>query len=165
MNRGYSRENYITLIDNIRDLIPDCAISMDMITGFCSEKEEDHQDTLSLMDYVKYEYGYMFKYSERPNTAAERRFEDDIPNDVKQRRLSEIIEKQLSHSFIRNKEKVGKTFEVLVERSSKKSKEKLYGRTTHNSAVVFPKGNYKKGDYVMVKIEDCTSATLLGKAM
>ena len=165
MNRGYSREKYITLIDKIRDLIPDCAISMDMIAGFCSEKEQDHQDTLSLMDYVKYEYGYMFKYSERPNTAAERRFEDDIPNDVKQRRLSEIIEKQLSHSFIRNKEKVGKTFEVLVEGSSKKSEEKLYGRTTHNSAVVFPKGNYKKGDYVMVKIEDCTSATLLGKAM
>jgi len=165
MNRGYSREKYITLIDKIRDLIPDCAISMDMIAGFCSEKEQDHQDTLSLMDYVKYEYGYMFKYSERPNTAAERKFEDDIPNDVKQRRLSEIIEKQLSHSFIRNKEKVGKTFEVLVEGKSKKSEEKLYGRTTHNSAVVFPKGNYKKGDYVMVKIEDCTSATLLGKAM
>ena len=165
MNRGYTRGKYITLIDNIKNTIPDCSISMDMITGFCSETEQDHQETLSLMDYVKYEYGYMFKYSERPNTTAERKFEDDIPNDVKQRRLAEIIEKQQVHSLLHMKEKIGETFEVLVEGTSKKSEEKLYGRTTHNSAVVFPKENYKKGDYVMVEIEECTSATLLGKAI
>ena len=164
MNRGYNREKYLKLIDNIKKVIPDCAISMDMITGFCTETEEDHKETLSLMDYVKYEYGYMFKYSERPNTPAAR-MEDDIPEKTKQRRLTEIIEKQMSHSLLRNKQKVGNTYEVLIEGTSKKSKEQLYGRTTHNSTVVFPKENYKKGDLVMVKIEDCTSATLLGKAI
>ena len=164
MNRGYNREKYLKLIDNIKKVMPDCAISMDMITGFCTETEEDHKETLSLMDYVKYEYGYMFKYSERPNTPAAR-MEDDIPEETKQRRLTEIIEKQMSHSLLRNKQKVGNTYEVLIEGTSKKSKEQLYGRTTHNSTVVFPKENYKKGDLVMVKIEDCTSATLLGKAI
>ena len=164
MNRGYNREKYLKLIDNIKKVIPDCAISMDMITGFCTETEEDHKETLSLMDYVKYEYGYMFKYSERPNTPAAR-MEDDIPEETKQRRLTEVIEKQMSHSLLRNKQKVGNTYEVLIEGTSKKSKEQLYGRTTHNSTVVFPKENYKKGDLVMVKIEDCTSATLLGKAI
>ncbi len=164
MNRGYNREKYLKLIDNIKKIIPDCAISMDMITGFCTETEEDHKETLSLMDYVKYEYGYMFKYSERPNTPASR-MEDDIPEGTKQRRLTEVIEKQMSHSLLRNKQKVGNAYEVLIEGTSKKSKEQLYGRTTHNSTVVFPKENYKKGDLVMVKIEDCTSATLLGKAI
>lgn len=164
MNRGYNREKYLKLIDNIKKVMPDCAISMDMITGFCTETEEDHKETLSLMDYVKYEYGYMFKYSERPNTPAAR-MEDDIPEETKQRRLTEVIEKQMSHSLLRNKQKVGNTYEVLIEGTSKKSKEQLYGRTTHNSTVVFPKENYKKGDLVMVKIEDCTSATLLGKVI
>jgi len=164
MNRGYNRENYLKLIDNIKKVIPDCAISMDMITGFCTETEEDHKETLSLMDYVKYEYGYMFKYSERPNTPAAR-MEDDIPEETKQRRLTEVIEKQMSHSLLKNKQKIGNTYEVLIEGTSKKSKEQLYGRTTHNTTVVFPKENYKKGDLVMVKIEDCTSATLLGKAI
>ena len=164
MKRGYNREEYIKLIDNIKNIIPDCAISMDMIAGFCTETEEDHQETLSLMDYVKYDFGYMFKYSVRPNTPAAR-MEDDVEKDVKQRRLSEIIEKQMEHSLLRNKEKIGGTYEVLVEGVSKKSEEKLFGRTTYNSVVVFPKENYKKGDFVMVKIEDCTSATLIGKTI
>ena len=164
MNRGYTRDEYIVLIDKIKKEIPDCAISMDMITGFCGETEEDHKKTLSLMDYVKYEYGYMFKYSERPNTPAAR-MDDDIPEEIKQRRLSEIIEKQMSHSLLRNKEKIGKTFEVLIEGKSKKSEDYLFGRTTHNTTVVFPKENYKKGDFVTVNIENCTSATLLGKVI
>ena len=164
MNRGYTREEYIILIDKIKKEMPDCAISMDMITGFCGESEEDHKRTLSLMDYVKYEYGYMFKYSERPKTPAAK-MNDDIPEEIKQRRLSEIIEKQMSHSLLRNKEKIGKTFEVLIEGKSKKSDDYLFGRTTHNTTVVFPKENYKKGDFVMVNIENCTSATLLGKVI
>jgi len=164
MNRGYDREKYISLIDNIKKIIPECSVSMDMIIGFCTETEEDHQETLSLMDHVKYEFGYMFKYSERPNTPAAR-LEDDIPEEVKQRRLSEIIEKQREHALMHMKSKVGKTFEVLVEGKSKKSDEKLYGRTTHNSAVVFDKKHYQAGDFVMVYIEDCTSATLKGKAI
>ena len=164
MNRGYTREEYIILIDKIKKEMPDCAISMDMITGFCGESEEDHKKTLSLMDYVKYEYGYMFKYSERPKTPAAK-MNDDIPEEIKQRRLSEIIEKQMSHSLLRNKEKIGKTFEVLIEGKSKKSEDYLFGRTTHNTTVVFPKENYKKGDFVMVNIENCTSATLLGKVI
>ena len=164
MNRGYNREEYITLIDNIKKEMPDCAISMDMITGFCTETEEDHKDTLSLMDYVKYEYGYMFKYSERPNTPAAR-MEDDIPDEIKQRRLSEVIEKQMNHSLLRNKEKVGNSYEVLIEGTSKRSEDYFYGRTTHNSTVVFPKESHKKGDVVMVKIENCTAATLLGKVI
>ena len=164
MKRGYNREEYIKLIDNIKNIIPDCAISMDMIAGFCTETEEDHQETLSLMDYVKYDFGYMFKYSVRPNTPAAR-MEDDVEKDVKQRRLSEIIEKQMGHSLLRNKEKIGGTYEVLVEGVSKKSEEKLFGRTTYNSVVVFPKEKYKKGDFVMVKIEDCTAATLIGKTI
>ena len=164
MKRGYNREEYIKLIDNIKNIIPDCAISMDMIAGFCTETEEDHQETLSLMDYVKYDFGYMFNYSVRPNTPAAR-MEDDVVKDVKQRRLSEIIEKQMGHSLLRNEEKIGGTYEVLVEGVSKKSEKKLFGRTTYNSVVVFPKENYKKGDFVMVKIEDCTAATLIGKTI
>ena len=164
MNRGYTKEEYIKLIDNIKERIPNCAISMDMIVGFCSETEEDHQQTLALMDYVKYDFGYMFKYSERPNTPAAR-MEDDIPEKIKQRRLAEIIEKQQAHSFLHMKEKVGKTLEVLIEGLSKKSNQHFYGRTTYNSAVIFEKGKHKLGDYVMVKIEDCTSATLKGKVI
>jgi tRNA-2-methylthio-N6-dimethylallyladenosine synthase len=137
---------------------------MDMIVGFCSETEEDHNETLSLMDYVKYDFGYMFKYSERPKTPAAR-MKDDVPEKIKQRRLSEIIAKQQSHSFLHMQEKVGKTLEVLIEGISKKSDKHFYGRTTYNSAVIFEKGNHKMGDYVMVKIEDCTSATLKGKVI
>ena len=162
MNRGYTRNEYINLIDNIKQRIPDCAISMDIITGFCSETEEDHQQTLALMDYVKYDFGYMFKYSERPNTPAAR-MENDIPEKIKQRRLTEIIKKQQTHSFLHMQEKVGKTLEVLIEGISKKSAKHFYGRTTYNSAVIFEKKHYNIGEYVMVKIEDCTSATLKGK--
>ncbi len=164
MNRGYNRERYLDLIDNIKENIKDCSISMDIITGFCSETEEDHQNTLSLMDYVKYEFGYMFKYSERPNTPAAR-LEDDIPEEIKQRRLSEIIDKQMKHSLLRNQEKLENTYEVLVEGTSKKSNDFLYGRTTYNSVVVFPKENHNIGDFVMVKINECTSATLKGKSI
>ena len=164
MKRGYNREDYITLIDNIKQRIPDCAISMDMITGFCSETEEDHKETLSLMDYVKYDFGYMFKYSERPNTPAAR-MDDNIEEKTKQRRLAEVIDKQQAHSLLHMQEKIGNTYEVLIEGNSKKSDNHFYGRTTYNSAVVFEKGDHKIGDYVMIKIEDCTSATLKGKAI
>ena len=163
MNRGYDRKKYITLIDNIKRRIPDCAISMDIITGFCSETKEDHQQTLSLMDIVKYDYGYMFKYSERPNTPAQRKMKDDISPELKQQRLAEIIDKQQEHSLLHMQEKIGNTYEVLIEGISKKSENHFYGRTTHNAAVVFEKENSNLGDYVMVKINDCTSATLKGK--
>ncbi len=165
MNRGYSREWYLNRIESIRKIIPDCAISMDIISGFCSETEEEHQDTLSLMDIVKYDFGYMFSYSERPNTQAQRKFEDDIPADIKKRRLQEIIDKQMGHSLIRNQNHVGKTHKVLVEGVSKKSKEELFGRNTQNTVVVFPKEDYKIGDYVLVEVDQCTSATLKGKAI
>ena len=164
MKRGYDRAKYITLINNIRQKIPDCAISMDMISGFCTETNEDHQETLSLMDFVEYDFGYMFKYSVRPNTPAAR-LEDDVPPEEKQRRLAEIIKKQQLHSLKNMKAKVGKTYEVLVEGFSKKTKNHLYGRTTHNATVIFEKGNHKLGDYVMVKINDCTSATLKGTVL
>jgi len=165
MNRGYSREWYLNRIESIRKIIPDCAISMDIISGFCSETEDEHQDTLSLMDIVKYDFGYMFSYSERPSTQAQRKLEDDVPEDVKKRRLQEIIEKQMGHSLIRNKNHVGKTHKVLVEGVSKKSKDELFGRNTQNTVIVFPKENYKIGDYVMVKVDECTSATLKGTAV
>jgi len=163
MNRGYSREWYIERIDSIKKIIPDCGISMDIITGFCSETEEDHKLTLSLMDYVKYDFGYMFKYSKRPNTLAQRKYEDDVDEKVKSRRLTEIINLQQKHSLHNNKKNVGKIKEVLVEGYSKKSTEHLFGRTTQNTVVVFPKENIKIGDFVKIKINSCTSATLIGK--
>jgi tRNA-2-methylthio-N6-dimethylallyladenosine synthase len=165
MNRGYTREWYLNRVNAIRKIIPDCAISADVIAGFCSETEEEHQETLSLMEEVKYHFSYMFKYSERPNTLAQRKFEDDVPDDVKQRRLSEIIAMQQKHSFEQLKKDIGKTYSVLVEGVSKKSDQELYGRNTHNSVVVFPRKDYKAGDYVDVKVNDCTSATLLGEAV
>lgn len=164
MNRGHNREEYFGLIDRIREIIPGCGISQDMISGFPTENEEDHAETLSLMDYVKYDFGYMFYYSERPNTAAAKKMEDDVPMDVKKRRLNEIIDKQQEHAWFRNRERVGLTLEVLVEGNSKRSANQVFGRTTHNTVVVFDKENYKAGDFVMVKINDCTSATLLGTA-
>ncbi len=163
MNRGYNREEYISLVDKIKNKIPDCAISMDMITGFCTENEKDHSDTISLMKYVKYDYGYMFKYSERPNTTAEKKFDDDVAEDIKQKRLVEIINLQQSQSLKNNKKRINKTFEVLIEGESKRSNEHFYGRTTHNCVVVFEKENYKIGEYVNVKINDCTAGTLKGK--
>ncbi|MDG1849867.1 MAG: tRNA (N6-isopentenyl adenosine(37)-C2)-methylthiotransferase MiaB [Flavobacteriales bacterium] len=165
MNRGYTREWYMQRIDAIKKIIPGCAISQDIISSFCSETEEEHEDTLSLMDYVKFDYGFMFKYSERPNTKAARQFEDDVPEEVKSRRLTEIIEKQRAHSMEHNQSKIGKTFKVLVEGVSKKSDEHLFGRTTHNSVAVFAKKHYKAGDYVQVKITDCNSATLIGESV
>jgi len=165
MNRGYTREWYLNRIEAIRKIIPDCAVSADIITGFCSETEEEHQETLSLMEEVKYHFSYMFKYSERPNTLAQRKYEDDIDEETKSRRLKEVIAMQQKHSLERMKADIGKTLEVLVEGVSKKSDQELFGRTTHNSVVVFPREDYEAGDYVMVKIHDCTSATLLGKAV
>jgi len=165
MNRGYTREWYLNRIEAIRRIIPDCAVSADVIAGFCSETEEEHQDTLSLMEEVKYHFSYMFKYSERPNTLAQRKYEDDVPEETKTRRLTEIIALQQKHSLERMQADLGKTLEVLVEGVSKKSDKELFGRTTHNSVVVFPRENFKAGDYVMVKVHDCTSATLIGKAV
>ena len=163
MNRGYSREWYLQRIEAIHKIIPDCAISTDVISGFCGETEAEHKDTLSLMDAVKYDFAYMFKYSERPKTLAERKFEDDIPDEVKSKRLSEIIDKQLKFSLASNKKRIGLVEKVLIEGESKRSNEQMCGRTSRNSMVVFPKGNGKKGQYVNVKITDCTSATLIGK--
>ena len=165
MNRGYSREWYLDRIKAIRKYMPDCAISTDIITGFCGETDEEHQDTISLMKEVQFDFAYMFKYSERPKTLAERRFEDDVPDAVKGNRLNEIIELQLQHSRLSNEKQIGKTVKVLIEGTSKRSEEHLCGRNGQNAMVVFPKQNYEKGQYVMVKITDCTSATLMGEAV
>ncbi|WP_248724060.1 tRNA (N6-isopentenyl adenosine(37)-C2)-methylthiotransferase MiaB [Seonamhaeicola sp. ML3] len=165
MNRQHTREEYFELIDNIKRIIPDCAISQDMISGFPTETEADHQDTLSLMEYVKYDFGFMFAYSERPGTLAERKLEDDIPLDTKKRRLNEIIALQQKHSLMRTQEHVGKVEEVLIEKASKRSDKHWAGRNSQNTMVVFPKGNYNIGDFVNVKITDCTSATLIGEAI
>ena len=165
MNRGYSREWYMERINAIHRIVPNCAISTDVITGFCGETEEEHQETLSLMDFVEYDFAYMFKYSERPKTLAERRFEDDIPEEVKGRRLNEIIEKQLAHSLKSNQKQIGTIQKVLIEGNSKRSEEHLCGRTGRNSMVVFPKESYQKAQYVMVRIDSCTSATLMGEVV
>jgi len=165
MNRGYTKEEYLQRIEKIHEILPDCAVSMDMISGFCTESDIDHKDTLGLMDKVIFDFGYMFKYSERPNTPAQRKWEDDVQEEIKQKRLEEIIEKQMVHSLIRNKETIGKTYEVLVEGTSKKSTKKLYGRTRQNKVVVFAKNKHKKGTYVKVQIQDCTAATLKGKVI
>jgi tRNA-2-methylthio-N6-dimethylallyladenosine synthase len=165
MNRGYSREWYLDRIKAIRKHMPDCAISTDIITGFCGETDEEHQDTISLMKEVQFDFAYMFKYSERPKTLAERRFEDDVLDSVKGSRLNEIIELQLQHSRLSNEKQIGKTVKVLIEGTSKRSEEHLSGRNGQNAMVVFPRQNYKKGQYVMVKITDCTSATLMGEAV
>ena len=165
MNRLHTREEYMTLIDNIKQLIPDCAISQDMIVGFPTETEADFQDTLSLMEYVKYDFGYMFAYSERPGTLAERKMEDDVPEDTKKRRLAEMVELQQAHSGYRTRQNLNTVVEVLVEKESKKSNTHWSGRTPQNLVTVFPKGNYKIGDFVNVQVTDCTSATLIGEAI
>ncbi|MCK7556140.1 tRNA (N6-isopentenyl adenosine(37)-C2)-methylthiotransferase MiaB [Chitinophaga sedimenti] len=152
MNRTYTREWYMKKVARIKEILPDCALSTDVITGFCTETEEDHQDTLAMMDYAKYELAYMFAYSERPGTLAARRYTDDIPEDVKKRRLNEIIALHRQHSLLGMQKDVGKTLKILVEGTSKKSEDELYGRTDQNKVVVFPKENYKKGDYVIVKV-------------
>lgn len=165
MNRTYTREWYMKKVARIKEILPDCALSTDVITGFCTETEEDHQDTLAMMDYAKYELAYMFAYSERPGTLAARRYTDDIPEDVKKRRLNEIIALHRQHSLLGMQKDVGKTLKILVEGTSKKSEDELYGRTDQNKVVVFPKENYKKGDYVIVKVHSCTAGTLLGTAV
>lgn len=163
MNRGYSREWYLDRIASIRRIIPDCAISTDIICGFCDETEEEHADTLSLMAAVKWEFAYMYKYSERPKTLAQRRFEDNVPEEEKGRRLSEVIEMQLKHAHEANLLTVGKVFKVLIERFSKRSQDELCGRNDQNTTIVFPKGESSVGEYVMVKVKECTSATLIGE--
>ncbi|QQX77968.1 MULTISPECIES: tRNA (N6-isopentenyl adenosine(37)-C2)-methylthiotransferase MiaB [Aequorivita] len=165
MNRQHTREEYFALIDKVREILPDCGISQDMITGFPTETEEDHQDTLSLMEYVKYDFGFMFMYSERPGTLAARKLVDDVPEEIKKRRLTEIVNLQQKHSAYHTNRTVGKTVEVLIERESKKSDQHWSGRTPQNTVAVFPKENYKPGDFVLVKINDCTTATLLGEAV
>ncbi|MFO8128871.1 MAG: tRNA (N6-isopentenyl adenosine(37)-C2)-methylthiotransferase MiaB, partial [Bacteroidales bacterium] len=165
MNRKYDPEWYMNRIRAIREHIPDCTISTDIITGFCNETEEDHGATLSIMDRVGYDHAFMFKYSERPGTLAARHFNDNVPEKVKSQRLQEIIAKQRELSLKSNQKDVGKVFEVLVESFSRKSKAHLSGRNSQNKVIVFPKKGYKPGDYVEVKITGCTPATLLGEPL
>jgi tRNA-2-methylthio-N6-dimethylallyladenosine synthase len=163
MNRTYDREWYMNRVDAINRIIPNCAISTDMITGFCTETEEEHQETLSMMDYVQFYFAYMFMYSERPGTLAAKRYADDIPEDVKLRRLQEVVAKQQQHSHVRLLALLGTTQKVLIEGFSKKSKNDYAGRSDQNTVVIFPVGeNYKPGEYVNVLIERCTTATLMG---
>jgi tRNA-2-methylthio-N6-dimethylallyladenosine synthase len=163
MNRTYTREWYMAKVDRIKELIPDCGISSDIISGFCTEEEEDHLDTLKIMEYSRYDYAYMYFYSERPGTLAQRRYKDDIPEEVKKRRLAEIVALQNRLSLENNKTDLGKTFKVLIEGESKKSDQHWMGRSSQNKVLVFPKDgtNLKKGDYAMVKVYDCTQGTLL----
>ena len=162
MNRGYTREWYLERIKAIREIIPNCAITTDIMTGFCGETDQEHEDTISLMKEVKWNFSYMYKYSERPKTLAERRFKDDVLEELKGSRLTEVINLQQANSLVINKSQIGKIHKVLVEGTSKRSKDFMNGRNDHNTKVVFPKGNFKKCDFVMVKINDCTTATLLG---
>jgi len=165
MNRGYTREWYLDRMAAINRIIPNCGISTDIITGFCSETEEDHQQTISLMKEIKYDYAYMFSYSERPKTLAERKYKDDVAVAVKKRRLAEIIELQRLNSGIKTLLGIGQVHEVLVEGFSKKSNEMLMGRNSQNTVVVFPKQNYKKGDYVNILAKSCTTSTLIGESI
>ena len=165
MNRKYTREWYLERIAAIRRILPDCAISTDLIAGFCTETEEDHRQTLSLMEEVGYEFAFMFKYSERPNTKAARHWPDDVPDETKTARLTQIIELQNELSLRSNRRDVGKEFEVLVEGESKRRSDQLFGRTSQNKVVVFDRGDYRVGDYVRVRVTDCTSATLTGEAL
>ena len=163
MNRKYTREWYLGRIEAIRRILPDCAISTDLIAGFCTETEEDHQLTLSLMREVGYASAFMFKYSESPNTKASRHMKDHVPDEVKTARLNEIIALQNELSLESNRQDVGHEFEVLVEGESKRSDAQLFGRTSQNKVVVFDRGNVQIGDYVRVRVTDCSSATLHGE--
>ena len=165
MNRTYSKEWYIAKVDRIKEVLPNCTITADIITGFCTETEEDHQETLEVMEYCGYDMSYMYFYSERPGTLAAKRFEDDVPLDVKKRRLQEVVDMQGKLSSKGNLNDIGKTFKILIEGNSKKSDLDWTGRSEQNKSVVFPKGNFdlKKGDYVMVKVNECTRATLIGE--
>jgi len=162
MNRQHTREEYMALVDHIKAIIPDCVISQDMIIGFPNETLQDHQDTMSLMEYIKYDFGYMYKYSDRPGTAAGKNLEDNIPEATKASRLAEIVALQRKHSALNTQSRVGKIEQVLVEGISKKSTQELMGRNQYNAVVVFPKENYAIGDLVNVLITDCTSGTLIG---
>jgi tRNA-2-methylthio-N6-dimethylallyladenosine synthase len=162
MKRRYSREHYMDRISAIRKYLPGTSISTDVIAGFCGETEEEHQETLSLMIWAAYDFAYMFKYSERPETFAARTYSDDVPEEIKVRRLNEIIQLQGKLSLESKERDVGQTYEVLVEGTSKKSQDELYGRTSQNKVVVFPRGTLKSGDYVNIRIASCTSATLIG---
>jgi tRNA-2-methylthio-N6-dimethylallyladenosine synthase len=163
MNRTYDRAWYLERIDAIRRILPEAEISTDIITGFCTETEEEHQDTISMMDYAKYSMAYMFIYSERPGTLAAKKYKDDIPEEVKQRRLQEIVALHRKHSLESNQRDVGKTFEVLVEGVSQKNENQLYGRNTQNKVIVFPKQDAELATYRMVKVVNCTSGTLIGE--
>jgi tRNA-2-methylthio-N6-dimethylallyladenosine synthase len=166
MNRGYTREWYLARITRIREILgDDCGISSDMITGFCTETEEEHNDTLSLMEQIRYDFSYMFFYSERPGTLAAKKFRDDISLEVKKRRLNEIIQKQNQHSLTRNKLDVGKVYKVLIEGTSKRSASHWQGRNSANKVVIFPAAGEKKGDYINVEVTRCTGATLFGNSV
>jgi tRNA-2-methylthio-N6-dimethylallyladenosine synthase len=165
MNRGYTREDYIDRINAIKRILPGCGISSDIMTGFCTETDEDHKETLSLMEWVGYDFSYMFAYSERPKTLAERTLEDNVPEEVKQARLAEVIKLQQKLSAEKTKAGVGKVHRVLIEHESKKSPDMWMGRNSQNNVVVFPKGNYNKGEYVNVLAESCTLATLIGRVV
>lgn len=166
MNRGYSREWYLKKVSRIREILGnDCGISSDMITGFCTESEDEHRETLSLMDEVNFDFAYMFFYSERPGTPAARKLKDDISLELKKQRLQQIIDKQNEHSLLRNQLDVGKIYKVLIEGFSKRSEEFLQGRNSANKVVVFPKNHYQKGQYAYVMIERCTGGTLFGKGI
>jgi tRNA-2-methylthio-N6-dimethylallyladenosine synthase len=165
MNRTYDREWYINRVEAIKNIIPDCGISSDIIAGFCGETEAEHQETLSMMDFVQYDYSYMFFYSERPGTLAARKYKDDVKENIKKRRLQEIVDKQYQHSLQNNLKDIGKTFKVLIEKTSKKSEAELCGRNSQNKMVIFPKENHKIGEYVDVFIESANKATLKGKVV
>lgn len=165
MNRGYTREWYLERIDAINRIIPGCAISTDIIVGFCDESDQEHKDTITLMDKVEFDFAYMYKYSERPKTLAERKFEDNVSEEVKSSRLTEVINLQQEKGAKRNQRFIGQTKEVLVEGPSKKNKDEWCGRISENTMVIFPNNNYQKGQYINVEIESCSSATLRGKAV
>ncbi|HMW13608.1 MAG TPA: MiaB/RimO family radical SAM methylthiotransferase, partial [Chitinophagales bacterium] len=165
MNRTYDRDWYMNRVDAIRRIIPDCGISSDVIAGFCDETEEEHLETLSMMDYAQYDYSYMFYYSERPGTLAARKYTDNVPLETKKRRLAEIVEKQYQLSLQNNLKDIGKTYEVLVEKISKKNEAEYCGRNSQNKMIIFPKGNYNIGDYVNVYIESANKATLKGRVV
>jgi len=165
MNRGYDREKYLNRIQAIRTIIPGCGISTDVIAGFCSETEDEHKETISLMEQVRFDYAYMFAYSERPATPAAKNYKDDIPEEVKSKRMQEILALQRKHSMEGNKADIGKVFEVLVEAHSKRSKEQVFGRNTQNKAIIFTSEKHKPGDYVHVRVTSCTSGTLIGELL
>jgi tRNA-2-methylthio-N6-dimethylallyladenosine synthase len=165
MNREYTREWYMERVDAIHSIIPDCSLSTDMITGFCTETKEDHKESLSLMEWAGFDFAYMFKYSERPGTKAARKLKDDVSETIKSERLSEMIALQNRLSIKSKKSDIGMVFDILIEGFSKRSAEYLSGRTSQNKVVVFPGGDFKKGEYVRVLIEKCTSATLIGKCI